>query len=279
MNFPERDLSNQFISRSYQDVVQQFLNTGSFLYLLDGYGNVIFQIPSSSYGGIILTQDQSASYALQALSASYAPGSPSISASYALSSSYAFSSSYAITATMADVATFAEQSLTASVADTASIAISASYAGTASVLLGSITSASYALSASKALSASYSTTASTALTSISASSAVTASYTVYSATVITATNNTTTSIISNPNTIYSSMFVNYVLTDTQNYRAGNIVVLYTTSSAVLSETCTTDIGNSNGLQFSASISASFVNLLVVNSTPNDYSIKYHYDVL
>jgi len=271
MNFPARDLSNQFISRSYQDVVQQFLDTGSLLYLLDGYGNVIFQIPSASYGGIVLTQDQSASYALQALSASYAPGNPSISASYALSasnaisasyapgspsisasyslsSSYSFSSSYAITSTMADVAVLAEMALTSSLADTASYAGTASYAETAS----------------------YTNTSSFALT---------ASYAVYSATVINAINNTTTSIISNPNTIYTSMFVNYVLTDSQNFRAGNIVVLYTTSSAVLSEICTTDIGNSNGLQFSASISASFVNLLVVNNTNTDYSVKYHYDVL
>jgi hypothetical protein len=191
MNFPSRDLTNQFISRSYQDVVQQYLDTGSFLYLLDGYGNVIFQIPSASYGGIIVTQDQSASYALQALSASFAPSSPSISASYALSSSYSISASYAIsssntisssysiTSTMADVATFAELSLTASLADTASISISSSYATSASYALSAshadvadlALTANNAISASYALSASHADVADLALTANNATSA------------------------------------------------------------------------------------------------------------
>lgn len=71
MRFVDRDLSNQFISRSYQDLVQQYLATGSLLYLLDGYGTVIFQFPSASFGGIILTQDQTASIALRAITSSY----------------------------------------------------------------------------------------------------------------------------------------------------------------------------------------------------------------
>lgn len=71
MRFVDRDLSNQFISRSYQDLVQQYLATGSLLYLLDGYGTVVFQFPSASFGGIILTQDQTASISLRAITSSY----------------------------------------------------------------------------------------------------------------------------------------------------------------------------------------------------------------
>lgn len=126
------------------------------------------------------------------------------------------------------------------------------------------------------VSASYVTSS---INSISASVALTASYLVYPSGIITATNNDTTSLISISDSIYNSMFVSYVLNDTQNFRAGNIVVLYTTSSAVLNETCTTDIGNSDGVQFSASLSASNVNLLVMNGTNQNYSVKYHYDVL
>lgn len=591
MNFPARDLSNQFISRSYQDVVQQFLDTGSLLYLLDGYGNVIFQIPSASYGQQVLTQDQSASFALQAISASYAR-TASYVAGLVQSASYSITASYSISSTLANVALLAEQSLSASLAQTASTAVSSSYAANATSAQTSIsasysTTASYANNASNAVSssfalsasfspgsisssfsstasyaitasyannssnsvsasfalsasfspgsisssfattasyalaalasqtattasfavsasyapfpatasvsttASYAFTASVAVTAIAATSAsysstasyvgdgtnnyfplwrnntlsstssiyqsasnvgigttsptrklevnangaaydgtmypaifavgngsngvkigtgpnsngeiqlgasnpltinattglssagfvtytafgsifqggavqsvplsvsgtvgqtgnvfevrgalgaphliisasgnvglgtsspsavlhvqgnisassvtaslmgtssvavtasyvssasfstsssyaLTASFVDYSTVVVNATNNATTSIVSIPNTIYNSMFVNYVLTDTQNFRAGNIVVLYTTASALLTEFCTTDIGNSNGIQFSASISQSFVNLSAVNSNGNTYSVKYHLNVL
>lgn len=159
LQFPSRDLTNQFISRSYQDVVQQYVPGGTASYFLDGLGNVILQIPSASVGGIVLTQDQSASYALRALSASYAPSSPSISSSYALSSSYS------LTSTLADVALIADQALTAVSASWATSSLSASYAGTASMAFTAsslnfkplnVISASFAsssLSASIALSA------------------------------------------------------------------------------------------------------------------------------
>lgn len=176
------------------------------------------------------------------------------------------------TSSIALSASWASSSLSSSYSNSSSYALSASYA------LNSL-SASYSLSSSYARTASFSVTASNALLSLSASSALTSSYVVYSTNTIIAINNDTSSIISIFNTIYSSIFVNYVLTDTQNFRAGNIVILYTTSSAVLSETSTADIGDSNGLQFSASLSSSFVQLLAVNSTNDDFSIKYHYEVL
>jgi len=62
MQFASQDLTNQFISTSYQEVIQTYIN-GSSSYFLDGLGNVISFIPTSSVGNQILTIDQTASYA------------------------------------------------------------------------------------------------------------------------------------------------------------------------------------------------------------------------
>lgn len=132
MQFPSRDLTNQYISSSYDDVVQQYVPTGSNLYLLDGYGNVILGIPSASYGNTIITTSDTASYAV---SASWAPGQPSsvaISASWASSS---LSSSHANISTLAlisDVALLADTASVAAFADTASTSTSSSFSTTAS---------------------------------------------------------------------------------------------------------------------------------------------------
>jgi hypothetical protein len=72
MQFPSRDFTNQYISKSYQDVVQRYADTGSTTYFLDGLGYVIAGIPTSSIGNIIVTQDQTASYSFFAITASYA---------------------------------------------------------------------------------------------------------------------------------------------------------------------------------------------------------------
>ncbi len=330
LQFSSRNLTQQYISLSYQDVVQRYTeDTAS--YFLDGMGYVIGFIPTASLGQQILTADQpsppsiSSSYALTASFALNGDGT-SASASWASHSytseiaessltsflcdtaSVALESMFADTASLAFYANFAgsaSYSISSSLAETASYAFnaaSASYATTCSVFIFSdITrsftfttqaefatqslfatqsiSASYALTASVALNAAPSISSSWASSSLSSSFALTASYAVYPASIVSVPNNATSSIISILNSIYNSMFVNYVLTDTQNFRAGNIVVLYTTSSTVLTETCTTDIGNSDGLHFSASLSASYVNLLVVNTTNSDYSVKYHYDTL
>ncbi len=73
----ERDLSDQYISLSYQDILQQYPNTSSILYVLDGYGNVVFGIPTASIGYNVITSDITASLTFP--SASY-----SLTASYAM---------------------------------------------------------------------------------------------------------------------------------------------------------------------------------------------------
>lgn len=88
MRFASRDLSNQFISLSYQDVAQHY-NDGLNDYILDGYGYVIQYFPSSSIGYPLITSDVTSSMSV-------------LSASYALTSSYEtyidISSSYSETA-------------------------------------------------------------------------------------------------------------------------------------------------------------------------------------
>lgn len=105
------------------------INTGSFTGSFKGDG--------SQLTGLV-----SASYALVALSASYAPGSPTLSASYAGNASNAITSSYAVTASYAlsnagtvqsaVSASFAQTTLTANSATTATNASTASLATSAS---------------------------------------------------------------------------------------------------------------------------------------------------
>lgn len=148
MRFPSRDYTLQFISASYKDVVQQYIPTGSTLFLLDLLGNVILSIPSASFGQEVLTADQTASWAV---SASWAPGSSPgttiytgstypVTASWAFNAQDAVSSSYsffAMTALISDVSLLS---------DTASIAVFAETADSASWASSSI-SASFAANA------------------------------------------------------------------------------------------------------------------------------------
>jgi hypothetical protein len=156
-------------------------------------------------------------------------------------------------------------------------ALSASYATTTSYysyynVTQSLTIVSSASFASSSLSSSWATNA------VSSSYALSSSYSVYRAITTNLPGNTTTSIFSQTSSIYNSIFVNYVLTDAANFRAGNIVVLYTTASTVLTEVCTRDIGTTQ-VSFDAELSASFVNVKAMNADPQTYSLRYHLEVL
>lgn len=107
MQFIDRSLACQYISQSFQDVLQQY-PSGSELYILDGLGNVVAIIPSASLGQVLITSDVTSS--MTVLSASYSvvnqiyqttssfsdtadfavlAGNTLYTASYALTSSYA----------------------------------------------------------------------------------------------------------------------------------------------------------------------------------------------
>jgi hypothetical protein len=47
----------------------------------------------------------------------------------------------------------------------------------------------------------------------------------------------------------------------------------------MDEICTSDIGDSNKLSLTADISNSFVRVLGINTSLNNYNVKYHYDTL
>jgi hypothetical protein len=156
MRFLSRDLTDQYISLSYQDVLQQYVNTGSLVYVLDGYGNVVFGIPTASVGYTVITSDVTSS--MTVLSASYSQVifqfSSSFSASFSSSfASQSISSSYALNASLADSSS---NSISSSYALTASFALNVGNSGT-SLTTGStypITS-SWAVTSSYALTASY----------------------------------------------------------------------------------------------------------------------------
>ena len=148
--FPQRDFTTQFISTSYQSVVQIY-NTSSIVYFLDGLGYVISGIPTSSIGNLIVTQDQIISR--------------SISSSYSLSSSYSYNSHFSDDALYSVVSQYASQSFTASYIlgnEVDGTVISSSYSLTASFALngggGSSTSSvssSYSITSSFSLSSSW----------------------------------------------------------------------------------------------------------------------------
>jgi hypothetical protein len=165
--------------------VQTYLPAGTASYFLDGLGNVIAYIPSSSIGNAILTEDQ---VAPMALSSAYALFSElSDTASVSVLSEFSNTASYALFATSASYAATSSVELALQVSTSfSSASISSSYADTASYANQTL-SASYAPFndnpnatsaswASSSISASYSTNAGNAyainfilITAISAS--------------------------------------------------------------------------------------------------------------
>ena len=90
MQFPSRDFTNQYISRSYQDVLQQYI-TGSGVYVLDGLGNLVFIVPDT--GSSVLVSSQTSSMTVASSSV----------AVYTVSASYAVTASYALGAVFGNV--------------------------------------------------------------------------------------------------------------------------------------------------------------------------------
>lgn len=168
MNFPERNLTDQYISSSYQNILQQYVTTSSHLYVLDGYGDAVFNIPTASLGQTVITSDMTSS--MTVLSASHAEVINRVSSSYAVyaeTASLSTTASYVAVAATTFFADIAENALSASVANSASYALSASYAPNQAAVITSGSSwnitSSNANSASVANSASYTLTASYAL--------------------------------------------------------------------------------------------------------------------
>lgn len=298
MPFLSQDLTDQYISSSYQSLVQEYISAGPMWYVLNGYGNVIFQVPSASYGGIILTQDQTSSYAYNAISSSYAltqsyiisqslNTTNSISASFAsssLSSSYSFSSSYALTSTIADVSLISDQALTSS------------YAGTASVLLGSIISSSYSLTSSFSLNggglsigtgSTYPITSSWSGNSLTASfidfipatasNSITSSYLngfPFDTTTL-ITNQTASNIIvlQRLTGSYNSGFFNYTVFSSSNLRSGQVISGWLNNTTSFTDVTIADIGNTSQVSMSVSISQSYVQLIINTQLTNNWTIK------
>ena len=140
-NYPQYDLTSQYISQSYQRVLQ----TPGWGEVLDGLGNAVFI--SSSYSAtasLLLGMVESSSY--------------SVTASYALNSSGIDTSSFVLISQTSSMAvSYADSSGTSGYADSAGYATSAG-------------SASYAITASYALNAGNQTP--TIITSISGSNYV-----------------------------------------------------------------------------------------------------------
>lgn len=199
IQFPSRDLTDQYISLSYQDVVQTYTQ-GTASYFLDGLGNAIGFIPSASLGQQILTADSpsppsiSSSYAFTASVALNVVGTSESSswASQSYSSDVAISASWASHSYTSEIATAA---LTSVFADTASLALESTFADTASIA----SFANFAGSASYSISSSHANNTDTASLSNTSLTALSADFAAMSATSVTssyARNSNTASYIS-----------------------------------------------------------------------------------
>lgn len=150
--FASRDFTDQYISTSYQDVLQQYIpNTGS-AYILDGVGNVVFQFSASALGRDLITSDLTAS--MTVLSSSYA-----VTASFALNAGGGSGTTLFTGSTYQITASWAINTLTSSLTllTQSNVAISASWASQSFAAFSAISSswASASISSSYALTASF----------------------------------------------------------------------------------------------------------------------------
>lgn len=223
-----------------------------------------------------------------AFTASYFDGivptsSQAITASYSISSSHSLISDYSLT------------SNTANTSISSAFATSASYSQTSSYISGSIefdgisgyypkffqstlssTSSIYEDQSGIIINVPLFATSSNSITSSYSSTASFVPLTMYTRSL---SSYSTSSIFSSPSTIYNCVFINYLLTNAGIFRAGNIVILYTTSSIELSETCTKGFGDSSGVIFIPELSASTAKLLALNGQNTDFQLKYHFTTM
>jgi len=113
----------------------------------------------------------------------------------------------------------------------------------------------------------------------SASYAQTASYVIPTISTVSIVSAQTASLYQQSNTINNSIFGKYMLNDGVNYRAGNIVAIYTTSSIKLTETCTADIGDTTLITINAELSASTIKIIAINNGGTNFNIKCQFDTL
>ena len=128
------------------------------------------------------------------------------------------------------------------------------------ILTGTASFATTASYATQALSSSYASTASFLNGSVNVTTA-TIGNTTYTTVNATATTGTT-ALHSIPTSSYSSAFIDYVISDTTNSRAGNIQSVWLGSNINYTETATMDIGNTTDFDWDVVISG---NAVKVNS--------------
>ena len=144
---------------------------------------------------------------------------------------------------------------------TVSNGITGSLFGTASYISPTFISASAAAAgfgAGTSISASYAATASLVNGNVNVTQAVIGN-TTYITVNETATTGTTT-IHSIPTSSYSSTFIEYVISDTTNSRAGNIQSVWLGSNVNFTETATMDIGNTTDFDWDVIISGNGIKI-------------------
>lgn len=283
--FPSADLTLQEVSESYQNLLQQYVDSSS-LYVVDGLGNEVYHLPSASIGKEIATTDGLIASSSYAESSSYAYTTVySITSSYVESSSYAdvsYDSYFATSASLAHDAISSTYSLSASFADNA---ISSSHAD-------ETISSSYALSASWSPEQSALITGSTyPITSSWASTSVSSSYSISSSNSITSSyaNNATSSSYADisisssysNNTTSSSYALSSSYSDTASYSTNALSASWAPTPPALVTGSTYPITSSWSNE---SLTASSINFVPTtasysnNSTSSSYSLSASYGI-
>jgi len=243
MRFPSQDLTNQYVSQSFEPLVQYY-NNGSIFYLLDGTGSVLLSVPSASWGGQIITADQTISH--------------SISSSYAVSASYALNAGSGGGGGLATGSTYP---ITSSQAVSASYALSASYARSSSWSL----TASY-VSGAFSVTASYANFAGTASYAITASDLIGWNFT---GSITPAQGNTV--VLSYSTGSFEAAFFDYSVRSGSNARYGTLLGGWGTGTVIYTEYCSPDVGNSGDATMSMVVSTSYVQL--VTNANNTWTVR------
>ena len=98
----------------------------------------------------------------------------------------------------------------------------------------------------------------------------------YTTAVISATSaSSTASVAALSTSSYDGAFFDYTITSASNARAGSIMSVWNGGNITFTETTTTDIGSTTGLDFQVIISASQAQLVSItdSTSPNIYKVK------
>jgi hypothetical protein len=241
MNFPSRDFTTQFISQSYQDVIQRYTLDPVHIYLLDALGNAVVSLPQTE--SLLLSADQTSSMTV---------ASSSVSAVSILSDT----SSYSFFSEISDTSSLSVESISSSFSETA---LSASWSPSSIPGTTLYTGSTYDITSS------WSNNSQTASFLVG--------FTLDNSSSLTPTTQSNIIIIQRETGSYDSAFFDYLIKSGSNSRAGILFGTWNNGIISYADQSDVDIGDTSEVTMSMTISNSFVQLLANANTSINWTIK------